>query len=243
MKALRPKALLNFTALLIQVSSTNSCVNSSTKMPQKSTPLVRHDGLKINYDPYAPEMVAKYGAPGKTDHEGFDPYSDSVGPGIYGGRVQRDEHGEIVIGRQYQGHNSKPGPVYAGGGYTPMSNALRLGPKAIQPLLERFPDLVNEISTGGATPLHMCGMSRDNQLSTEYIIQKGGNIEAIDTYQYRPLHRMASNNLAIGARALLEAGADLNATTGRGETAKSIAKEAGAFDVLQVLQEFDRKRS
>ena len=64
--------------------------------------LIRHDGVKINYDPYAPEMIAKYGAPGKTDKEGFDPYSDSVGPGIYGGRVKRDENGEIVIGKQYQ---------------------------------------------------------------------------------------------------------------------------------------------
>ena len=47
-------------------------------------------------------MVEKYGAPGNTDSEGFDPYSDSVGPGIYGGRVKRDQHGEIVIGKQYQ---------------------------------------------------------------------------------------------------------------------------------------------
>ena len=30
-----------------------------------------------------------------------------------------------------------------------MSNALRLGEKAIAPLLDKFPDLVNEISTGG----------------------------------------------------------------------------------------------
>ena len=30
--------------------------------------LIRHDGLKINYDPYAPEMLANYGAPGKTDN-------------------------------------------------------------------------------------------------------------------------------------------------------------------------------
>lgn len=30
----------------------------------------------------------------------------------------------------------------------------------------------------------------------------------MDTYGYRPLHRMASNNLAIGAKALLDAGAD-----------------------------------
>ena len=70
-----------------------------------------------------------------------------------------------------QGHNSKPGPVYAGGGYTPMSNALRGGEQTLKPLLERFPDLVNEVTTGGATPLHMCGMGRDNQKSTAYIIR------------------------------------------------------------------------
>ena len=48
---------------------------------------------------------------------------------------------------------------------------------------------------------------------------------------------MASNNLAVGARALLEAGADVNAKA-RGSTPKQIAKEAGAMDVLSVLQEF-----
>ena len=95
----------------------------------------------------------------------------------------------------------------------------------------------------GATPLHMCGMGQDNQRSTEYIIKRGGNIEAIDTYSYRPLHRMASNNLAIGARALLEAGADLHAMTSRGETAKDIAIESGAMDALNVLEEFEHKRS
>ena len=47
-------------------------------------------------------LQRKYGAPGKTDSEGFDPYSDTVGAGIYGGRVKRDEHGEVIIGRQYQ---------------------------------------------------------------------------------------------------------------------------------------------
>ena len=113
MKVLKPKSVLNISALLVQISfvncSRNLCASLSKnsdkidEMPQpRSTPLIRHDGLKINYDPYAPEMVAKYGAPGSTDNEGFDPYSDSVGPGIYGGRVKRDESGEIVIGRQYQ---------------------------------------------------------------------------------------------------------------------------------------------
>ena len=55
---------------------------------------------------------------------------------------------------------------------------------------------------------------------------------------------MASNNLAIGAKALLEAGADLHARTaqtGRCETAQSIALEAGAYDVLKVLEDYDLK--
>ena len=71
-------------------------------MPPPTNDLIRNDGLKINYDPYSPDMVAKYGAPGETDSEGFDPYSDTVGPGIYGGRVKRNEHGEVIMGRQYQ---------------------------------------------------------------------------------------------------------------------------------------------
>ena len=74
----------------------------STQDSNDCEPLVRRDGLKINYDPHAPEMVEKYGAPGMTDDEGFNPYTDSVGPGIYGGRVKRDVLGEIKIGSQYQ---------------------------------------------------------------------------------------------------------------------------------------------
>ena len=117
-----------------------------------------------------------------------------------------------------------------------MSNALRLGKSALKPLLDKYPDLVNEISTGGATPLHMCGMGRDNQHSTAYIIKRGGNIEAVDTYGYRPLHRMASNNLAEGARALLQAGADVSALTSYdGQSAIRIAQSAGASAVLEVL--------
>lgn len=69
--------------------------------------------------------------------------------------------------------------------------------------------------------------------------------EAIDTYGYRPLHRMASNNLAIGAAALLKAGADPKALSGTddegggrgggGETPMAVARSAGAWDVMQLL--------
>ena len=162
-------------------------------------------------------------------------FHGSAVSGIYGGIVKRDEAGSVVIGRhppsrkalvaaaelgrQYQNHNPRPGPVYAGGGYTPINEArakvqgtslpcfilqaLRKGPPALKPLelqwttctftlsallltrlLGKYPDLANDISTGGvwfksllkqvvvridnapmytlqrpgATPLHMCGM-------------------------------------------------------------------------------------
>ena len=62
----------------------------------------RSDGVRITHDPSAPEMAAKYGRPGGTDRDGFDPYADSVGAGIYGGTVERGADGSVTIGRQYQ---------------------------------------------------------------------------------------------------------------------------------------------
>jgi ankyrin repeat protein len=189
--------------LLFSNPRTPAIARSLAAEMSTSKDLYRADGVRIGYNPYSPEMLEKYGSPGETDSEGFNPYADSVGAGIYGGRVKRDEKGDIIIGEQYQNHNTNPGPIYAGGGYTPMINALRLGEAEVGKLLAKFPDLVNEVSTGGATPLHMCGMSSQNQKVTAFLIQKGADIEAIDTYGFKPLHRMASNNLAIGAEALL----------------------------------------
>merc|ERR1712146_673547 len=167
---------------------------------------------------------------------GFDPYADTVGPGIYGGIVQRDASGEIVIGRQYQNHNPRPGPIYAGGGSTPMNRAVSAGDvQALSKLLDKYPDLADDISTGGARPLHMCGMSRRGQTTTEFLISRGADIEAVDTYGFRPLHRMASNNLAVGAAALIAAGADVNARTEHNETPLSVARSSSATNVVDVL--------
>jgi hypothetical protein len=138
----------------------------------------RADGVIIAHDPFAPGMVEKYGAPGATDAEGFDPYADTVGAGIYGGIVKRDAAGAVVIGRQYQNHNPRPGPVYAGGGYTPTSRLLAAGDAAaLDAWLSKYPDLANEISTGGATPLHVCGMSRAASHLAALVAARGGALE------------------------------------------------------------------
>lgn len=43
-------------------------------------------------------------------------------------------------------------------------------------ILDQHPELVNEVTTGGATPLHMCGMSKQNQLMTKLLIERGGDM-------------------------------------------------------------------
>jgi len=202
----------------------------------------RADGVVITHDPYAPGMAEKYGKPGQTDNEGFDPYADSVGAGIYGGIVKRDQHGNVIIGKQYQNHNKRPGPVYAGGGYAPISIALKTESK-LRKLLEKYPDLANDITTGGAQPLHMCGMSRENQDKVDILVEFGADIEALDTYGMTPLHRMASNNLDIGAKMLLEAGADMENEGKIRETPRDIALQSDARRVLAVLDDFERKKS
>ena len=48
-----------------------------SKYQMYSDELYRKDGVRIAHDPYASGMAEKYGAPGKTDVDGFDPYADS----------------------------------------------------------------------------------------------------------------------------------------------------------------------
>merc|ERR1711915_804053 len=159
----------------------------------------------------------------------------------YGGVVKRNEDGVIISGEQYQNHNPKPGPVYAGGGYTPINGALK-DQNRLSSLLKQFPDLVNDISTGGAQPLHMCGMSKNNQQSVRTLVSHGADIEAMDTYGFTPLLRMASNNLADGTASLLEAGADPNNTGGARVSPMECAQQSCASDVFTVLEKWGSER-
>merc|ERR1712083_509942 len=122
------------------------------------------------------------------------------------------------------------------------SKAVHSGdPQKVAVLLKEQPELINDVSTGGATPLHTAGMSRKGQMVTATLIEFGGNIEAVDSYGYRPLHRMASNNLHIGAEALLKAGAQWEALSGKpysGDTPMDTALQSGAYQVVKVLQRY-----
>lgn len=84
-------------------------------------------------------------------------------------------------------------------------------------------------------------MSRRGQQCTQLLIDAGGDIHALDTYGYTPLHRMASNDLAAGAEALLKAGADAGARTQApyaGDTPLRIALQSGAAEVAAVLRRY-----
>lgn len=74
---------------------------------------------------------------------------------------------------------------------------------------------INSRGNGGATPLHMAGMSRPGQRMVRLLVSLGADLEAVDAFGYRPLHRFSHNNLVRGAEAMLEAGADPN-VLGRG---------------------------
>jgi hypothetical protein len=121
------------------------------------------------------------------------------------------------------------------GGYT-VVNRLLPDPTKLTAFLTDFPALANEVSTGGATPLHMCGMSRRNQVAVSTLVSFGAKLEAVDTYGYTPLQRMASNNLADGARALLEAGADPMGTGRMGEVPAQVARLNGSYEPRDALE-------
>ena len=114
--------------------------------------------------------------------------------------------------------------------------AIHAGPDSVARLLDAAPELLEEISTGGARPLHICGMSKRGQRAAKLLVERGARVDTLDTYGYPPLFRMASNNLPEGARALLEGGADVFFESEAGETAASIAASSHAWDVLKVLE-------
>ena len=186
---------------------------------------------------FAPPLTAAPRVVRRTVTDGLDEEADGVGPGIYGGRVVRDASGAVVIGQQFEDYNPIPGPVYAGGGYGPLAEAVRAG--AVDDatlLLDGDPTLADEVLTGAASPLHLCGMTpRAGDAVARLLIARGAEVDARDSWGYTPLQRAATNNCVDAARALVEAGASIGAGSGLdgdGESAEELAKRLRSYDVI-----------
>ena len=70
----------------------------------------------------------------------------------------------------------------------------------------------------------------------------GADLDATDTWGYTALQRCATNNLAVGAKALVEAGASHLAASGlegKGDSARALARRLRAYSVLKVFQEYE----
>ena len=145
---------------------------------------------------------------------------------VYGGCVKRDENGMIVIGDEWPEDNRAPpahNPVHTTGpyldfarfteknrGYTHIAHLIMDGSASgLEALLESVdakerPKLANLVMTGGARPLHMCGMSRGGDASAmlETLIKYGADVNAKDNYELTPMDRLASNH--VGGRQVLK---------------------------------------
>lgn len=153
-------------------------------------------------------------------HIGWNLPIDVVGAGVYGGIVKRDETGRVLIGDEWPENNVAPpahNPVHSKGpyldfskftpanrGYAKVASLLQSGtPADLKALFKKSPSdvdskkLANLVMTGGARPLHMCGMGRGGD-TTEFIkvlIEYGADVNAKDNYEYTPMDRLSSNSV------------------------------------------------
>lgn len=163
---------------------------------------------------------------------GWNLPQDVVGAGVYGGIVAREkESGKILIGDEWPEDNLSPpahNPTNAYGpyldfskltsenrGYTKISIVIQSGnvselEKLFMALAEENEKkkLANLVMTGGARPLHMCGMGRGRDTSNliKVLIDNGAEVNALDNYKLTPMDRLASNWCA-GSNVLRQHGA------------------------------------
>lgn len=146
---------------------------------------------------------------------GWNPLFDSIGAGVYGGIVARDDSGKILIGDEWpnnnQGGGSAHNPVHSKGpyldwskystsnrGFTEIFGAIKADNiskveelfKAIDAKSDKE-KLANLVMTGGARPLHICGMiSNEKTLDImKVLIKNGADVNAKDNYEWTPMNR------------------------------------------------------
>lgn len=149
---------------------------------------------------------------------------DVVGAGVYGGIVKRDSNGHIIVGDEWPEDNVAPpahNPVHSTGPYLDFSKltpsnrgyskiALMIqqsrGQAAgeLDAMFQSIPEeedrkkLANLVMTGGARPLHMCGMGRGGDTSEliQVLLKYGADVNAKDNYEYTAMDRLSSNSVS-----------------------------------------------
>jgi len=165
---------------------------------------------------------------------------DVVGAGVYGGFVKRDDMGKIIRGDEWPENNFKPpahNPVHSTGpyldyskftkenrGYTKIARLIQhRGSQELDEFISQLEDeserkkLANLVMTGGARPLHMCGMGRGGNTSDliEVLVKHGAEINAKDNYELTPMDRLASNSVT-GRKVLQKYGGKYGRQLSRG---------------------------
>jgi hypothetical protein len=157
---------------------------------------------------------------------------DVVGAGVYGGIVKRDANGRVIVGDEWPENNLAPpahNPVHSTGpyldytkltssnrGYSAIARMIQMSrghaSEQLEAMFQRTPEaerktLANLVMAGGARPLHMCGMGRGGDTSEliSVLLKYGADVNAKDNYEYTPMDRLASNNVA-GNKVLKSAG-------------------------------------
>jgi len=131
-------------------------------------------------------------------------------------------HSQVLIGDEWPEDNLAPpahNPIHRTGpyldyarltadnrGYTSIAQLIMDGRASkLDALLESVPEangarkrLANLVMTGGARPLHMCGMGRGGDTSEliKVLIRHGADVNAKDNYEMTPMERLSSNMVA-----------------------------------------------
>jgi hypothetical protein len=173
-------------------------------------------------------------------HIGWNLPIDVVGAGVYGGIVKRNDTGAILIGDEWPEDNRAPpahNPVHSTGpyldfskhtsknrGYTKIASVIQSGDASrLEALLEgaggevQSRKLANLVMTGGARPLHMCGMGRgkDRSEMIKLLLAYGADVNAKDNYEMTPMERLSSNQVT-GNQLLRAAGGKVGRQLPRG---------------------------
>ncbi len=105
----------------------------------------------------------------------------------------------------------------------------------VEALLEASPELVRVRDGEGRTPLHQAVLGGHRELA-ERLLDRGGDISAVDAWNYTPLHHAAYGGDAALVALFLARGADVMAREARGRTPLYLAVNWGRnLEVVERL--------